>query len=287
MDASASATVAVKALGYLASLTAAGSALFIAVFDDLDAGTRQEVRRLGLVCACGSALAALALVPLGAVFLSGGSWSGALDPMFTHIVAHGPVGESLIVLGVGLVLLSVSFISRAATKSLGVAGAVIVCASFAFRGHVLAEPRLALGTLLTIHLIGLAFWIGALMPLFRLARHGNNERAGAAADAFGRRAVWVVAALALAGAGLLVLLTGNPFRALALPYVQFFVLKVSLFLLLLGAAAFNRLRLTPALLAGNPGAGLRLRRSIALEAATVCAIALTTATLSTVSAPET
>ena len=31
-------------------------------------------------------------------------------------------------------------------------GAVIVCASFAFRGHVLAGPRLVLGALLTVHL---------------------------------------------------------------------------------------------------------------------------------------
>ena len=64
------------------------------------------------------------------------------------------------------------------------------------------------------------------------------------------------------------------------------MVKLSLFVLCLGAAAFNRIRLTPAFLAGDPRAGVRLRRSIGLEVATVCAIALTTATLTTLSSPE-
>ena len=158
--------------------------------------------------------------------------------------------------------------------------------SLIFRGHVLAEPRLVLGVLLTAHLLGLAFWVGAFAPLFRLARQGDPTRAGALADAFGRRAVWVVAVLAGAGAGLLVLLTGNPLDALALPYGQFLAIKVSIFVLLLGLAAFNRFRLTPALLAGDSRAGVHLQRSNGCEIAAVCAIALTTATLTTVSSPE-
>ena len=126
---------------------------------------------------------------MGAIFLSGGSWSGALDPLLTRMVAQSPVGVSLTILIVGLALLSVFFIGRTTAKSAAVLGAVIICASFAFRGHVLAEPRLVLGALLTVHLLGLAFWIGAFAPLFRLARHGGAARAGTAADAFGRKAV--------------------------------------------------------------------------------------------------
>ena len=286
MDAPSVVSVAVKALGYLASLTAAGSALFLASFAELEAGTKRAVCRLGLAGACLAALATLALIPMGAVFLSGASWSGALDPLLTRMVVQSPAGGSLAILIVGLALLSVFLAERTTARPVAVLGAVIVCASYAFRGHVLAEPRLVLGVLLTLHLLGLAFWIGAFVPLFRLSRHAGAARAGAAADAFGRKAVWVVSALAIAGAGLLVLLTGNPFEALATPYGRFLALKLSLFVLLLGAAAYNRIRLTPALLAGDARAGVRLQRSIGLEAATVCAIALTTATLTTVSSPE-
>lgn len=285
MDAPSVASVAVKALGYLASLTAAGSALFLVTFSTLDAETRKAVCRLGLAGACAAALATLALVPLGATFLAGG-WPGALDPMLTRMVAQSPIGESVVVRIIGLALVALFFVGRRIANPAGLLGALVVCASFAFRGHVLAEPRLVLGILLTVHLLGLAFWIGAFAPLFRLARQGDPTRAGALADAFGRRAVGVVAVLAAAGAGLLVLLTGNPLGALALPYGQFFAIKVSLFVLLLGLAAFNRLRLTPALLAGDSRAGARLRRSIGCEVAAVCVIALTTATLTSVSSPE-
>ena len=277
--------MAVKALAYLASLTAAGSALFLITFSTLDAQTRKAVRRLGLAGACAAALASLALVPLGAVFLAGG-WLGAFDPMLTRMIVQSPFGESLIVRMVGLALVALFFAGRRIARPAALLGALTVCASFAFRGHVLAEPRLVLGILLTVHLLGLAFWVGAFAPLFRLARQGDPMRAGALADAFGRRAVGGVAMLAAAGAGLLVLLSGNPLDALALPYGQFLALKLSLFVLLLGLAAFNRFRLTPALLAGDSRAGARLQRSIGCEFAVVCVIALTTATLTTVSSPE-
>ena len=285
MDAPTLASVAVKALAYLAALAAAGSALYLVTFTMLDVETRQAVRRLGLASACVAALTVLALVPMGAIFLAGG-WPGAFDPVLTRMVVQSPFGESLIVRMVGLALVALCFVGCRSARPAAVLGAVTICASFAFRGHVLAEPRLLLGALLTVHLLGLAFWIGAFAPLFRLARQGDPMRAGALADAFGRRAVWVVSALALAGAGLLVLLTGNPLDVLALPYGQFLAIKVSVFVLLLGLAAFNRFRLTPALLAGDSRAGARLRRSIACEVAAVCAIALTTATLTTVSSPE-
>ena len=285
MDATAVASVAVKALAYLASLTAAGSALFLVTFSTLDAQTRKAVCHLGLASACAAALAALALVPLGAAFLAGG-WPGAHDPVLTRMVAQSPIGESLMIRIVGLVLLSFLFVGRRAARPAALLCALTVCASFAFRGHVLDEPRLVLGVLLTVHLLGLAFWIGAFAPLFRLARQADPARAGALADAFGRRAVWVVAALAVVGAGLLVLLAGNPLQALALPWGQFLALKLSLFVLLLGLAAYNRIRLTPALLAGDSRAGARLQRSIGCEFAVVCVIALTTATLTTVSSPE-
>lgn len=285
MDAPAVASVAVKALGYLASLTAAGSALFLVTFSMPDAETRKAVRRLGLAGACAAALATLALVPMGAIFLAGG-WPGALDPVLTRMVAQSPIGESVVIRIAGLALVALFFVRPETAKPVAILGAVTICASFAFRGHVLAEPRLVLGVLLTVHLLGLSFWVGAFAPLFRLARQGDPTCASALADAFGRRAVWVVAVLAVAGAGLLVLLTGNPFQALAMPYGQFLAIKVSVFVLLLGLAAYNRLRLTPALLAGDSRARVRLQRSIGCEVAAVCVIALTTAALTTLSSPE-
>ena len=286
MDGATLATVAVKALAYLASLGAAGSALALAGLATLDGDTRRMVRRLGLAGAFTAGLASATLIPMDAVYLAGGSWAGATDPVLTGMVMESPVGESLVALCAGLVVVAVFFLFRAVPRWVAVAGAGIVCASFALRGHVLAEPRVILAALVTAHLLGLAFWIGGFAPLHRLAGLASPVRAGTAAAEFGRRALWVVPALAVAGAGLLVLLAGNPLDALAHPYGRLLAVKLAVFLLLLSLAAFNKLRLTPALLGGDARAGARLRRSIRLELAAVIVILTTTAVLTTIVSPD-
>ena len=286
MDGATLVTVVVRALAYLASLTAAGSALALAGLTALDRDTRRMVSRLGLGCAVTAGVASAALIPAGAIYLAGGSWAGAVDPALTGMVATSPVGESLVVRAAGLAVLAALFISGRVPALAAVAAAGVVCASFAFRGHVLAEPRVILGALVTAHLLGLAFWVGAFAPLCRLAGHADPIRAGTAAAEFGRRALWVVPALAAAGATLLVLLAGNPLDALETTYGRLLAVKLAVFALLLGLAAFNRLRLTPALLAGDARAGARLRRSIGLEFAAVLVILAVTATLTTVASPD-
>ena len=286
MDGATLATVAFKALVYLASLTAAGSALVLGILTKLDHDTRRMIRRLGLGCAIAAGLASAALIPVGAIYLADGSWAGAVDPVLTGMVATSPVGESLAARVAGLAVVAVLFISGRASGPAAVAGAGVVCASFAFRGHVLAEPRVILGVLVTAHLLGLAFWIGAFAPLHRLAGHADPVRAGTAAAEFGRRALWVVPVLAVAGVALLVLLVGNPLDAVETTWGRLLAVKLAVFVLLLCLAAFNRLRLTPALLAGDAGARVRLRRSIGLEFAAVLVILAVTAVLTTVASPD-
>ena len=286
MDAATIATVAVKVLAYLASFGAGGTALALGTLSTLDGDTTRFVRRFGLACALAAGLASAALVPMGAVYLAGGSWTGAADPALTGMVMASPVGESLVVRVAGLAVVAVFFVSPRAPRFVAFAGAAVVCGSFALRGHVLAEPRVILAALVTVHLLGLAFWIGGFAPLHRMAGRTDSITAGIAAAEFGRRALWVVLALAAAGVGLAVLLAGNPLDALESPYGRLLAVKLAVFVLLLGLAAFNKLRLTPALLAGDAGAGARLRQSICLELAAVTAAAAATALLTTIASPD-
>ena len=285
MDGPTALWIGAKALAYLASLTAAGSALALVAVAVWDIGTLRALRGLGIASACVSVLASASLVPMNAVFLAGGAWAGGLDPALSRMLVEGPLGESLAARVTGLALLAFFFASRA-RKAVGVAGAALVCTSFALRGHVLAEPRLLLAALLTVHLLGIAFWVAALFALHRMTRLDDTGRIGIAAREFGRKALWVVSGLALAGVGVLLLLAGNPLSTLATPYGRLLAVKLVIFLLLLGLAAFNRLRLTPALESGDAGARIGLRRSIEVEAAAVAAILLTTSTLTTLSSPE-
>ena len=285
IDGATAVEIVVKTAASAGCLVAAGSAFALLAFTRLDAPTARSVRRTAVAAAAVAAAASVLLIPARASFLAGGSLSGALEPAIVEMVVESPLGASVWTRLAGLALVCLAgFDDRRARAAAGF-GAILVCASFALRGHTLDEPRLVLGALVTLHLLGLAFWIGIFAPLHRLA----GRDAGAAGDLaaeFSARAVWIVPALGVAGAALFVVLTADPVAAVDTPYGQLLAVKLFLFTPLLGLAAFNKLRLTPALQTDPIRAGARLRRSIRLEAFLVLAILAATATLTTVASPE-
>lgn len=284
VDAVTAVEILVKTGASAASLTAVGSALVLLALPRFDDATTRSVRRIALAAVALAAAFSILQLPVRASFLMGGSVAGAFDPAIVGMVAGSPVGTSLWARLAGLALLCLAVIERPAARFAAGLGAVLVCGSFALRGHSLEEPRLVLGGLVTLHLLGLGFWIGILHPLHRLAGR-DTQAAGALAAAFSRRAVWIVPAIAAAGITLFVMLTGDPVAALGTPYGQLLAVKLALFALLLGLAAINKLRLTPALRTNVPRAGAHLRRSIRLEAVAILAILATTAALTTLYSP--
>lgn len=277
-------SIVVKALVYAASLLAAGSVLCAISLRALPPLELRRLARLAAFCAVAAAVLSFARIPLRASFLMGGTWQGAYNPMILNLVMESPLGTSIALRLFGLALILLIVIRARITWLLAVAGAVIVVASFVFRGHTLGDRHLVLGLLVTLHLWGVAFWLGAFAPLYRIAGT-SGYIAGQVAHDFGCKAVWIVAILAATGLITLWLLTGNLLTALTIPYGQLFLVKLLGFIALLGLAAWNKLRLTPALLEGAPEGGIKLRRSILLEAILVAGILLTTSALTTLSSP--
>ena len=277
--------ILVKTAAYAACLAAAGSALCRLALSRLDDGAARAMGRLAVAAALTAAALSALRIPVRASFLMGGTLSGALDPTILGMVVESPLGTSFQVRLAGLALICLTALNRPAGRVLAGLGAVLVCASFALRGHALEEPRPVLGILVSFHLLGLAFWVGIFAPLHRLAGR-DPKAAGALAAEFSAWAVRIVPALLAAGVALFVILTAGPITALGTPYGWFVAAKLVLLAPLLGLAAHNKLRLTPALEAGDRTAGPRLRRSIRVEALIVVAVLATTATLTTVSSPE-
>jgi putative copper resistance protein D len=279
-------SIGVKALVYATTLLAAGSVLTLLTLRSLPAREVRSLKWLAVFCAVVAAVMSLARLPLRASFLMGGTWQGATEPMMLAMVWDSPLGNSVAIrlIGLGLILLIV--VPGRAGRGLAGLGAIMVAVSFVFRGHALEDPRLLLGPLITLHILGLAFWIGGLAPLYRSAGGANAQNTAAIAHEFGRNAVWVVGVLTIVGALTLWILTGNIFAALVTPYGQFFAMKLALFAAVMGFAALNKLRLTPALLRGESGAALKLRQSVRLEVVLIGAILLVTAATTTLSAPE-
>ena len=285
IDGATAVEIVVKTAASAGCLVAAGSAIALLAFARLDAPTARSVRRTAVAAAAVAATASVLLIPARASFLAGGTLSGALEPAIVEMVVESPLGASVWTRLAGLALVCLTVFDDRRARAAAGCGALLVCASFALHGHTLDEARLALGLLLTLHLLGLAFWVGIFVPLHRLAGRDAGAAGGLAAE-FSAWAVRIVPVLAAAGAALFVVLTGDPVAALGTPYGQLLAVKLFLFAPLLGLAAFNKLRLTPALRTEPLRAGASLRRSIRGEAAIVLAILATTATLTTVASPE-
>ena len=279
-------SIFVKALVYATTLLAMGSVLALLALRSLPVREVQTLKWLSVVCAVIAVVTSLVRLPLRASFLMGGTWQGGTDPMILAMVWDSPLGTSVSLRLIGLGLILLILVPGRAGRGLAGLGAIVVALSFVFRGHALEEPRLLLGALITLHILGVAFWIGGFAPLYRTARSPNAEIAGAIAHEFGWRALWVVGVLTGVGAVTLWILTGNILEALSTPYGQFFALKLTIFAAVMGLAAWNKLRLTPALLRHDPMACTNLRQSVRVEAALISAILITTAALTTISAPE-
>lgn len=274
--------VAAKAAGYAAALLAMGGVLFVALFRSC---ADAEVLRLARRLAAGAALVGLVVLAarfgIRAARISGMGWDGATDPMMLGFVWHSPLGAAAIWRGLGeAAILAVLLPGVGLWVALG--GAAAVAVSYAQIGHTIGDPRAALATLLVLHLLAAALWVGALAPLRRSA----GDVGGAdLLHRFGTVALGAVAALVAAGTALAWMLSGSLPALFGTAYGWTLLGKVAVVAALLGLAALNKLRLVPALAAGDPSAPPALRRSIALEGAAVILILLATATLTTVTTP--
>lgn len=278
-------SIAVKTLTYATTLVAIGAPLLLATLRTLDWDERRWLARLGAFCAVLAILLIALRLPIRASFLMGGTWEGATNAMMLGMLADSPLGTSAAVRAVGLMLTAAILLRHPIAIWIGCLGAVTAATSFGLRGHALEEPRIILGLLITVHILGLSFWWSALLPLIRGARHRSANRVGELAHEFGQRVLWIVVGLALAGGTMLVLFGITNADAFTTPYGQAFVIKVIVFVLVMGFAAANKLKLTPALLAGQLEATARFRSSVRIEAVLILLILVTTAVLTTLSAP--
>lgn len=279
-------SIAVKVLAYATTLSAIGAVLVLACLRPLTEAGRGALRKTAALSAGAAAILTALRLPVQASFLMGGTWEGALDPRILDMVADSPLGTSTALRLSGLALVLMIFWRARTGQLLALLGALLASVSFALRGHALGEPQIALAVLVTLHILCLAFWLGALPPLARAARSDPPAQAGALAHAFSHLALWGVGLLVLCGGITLVLFDAATPSALSTPYGQMFAIKLVLFVGVLTVAAANKLSLTPALLASKPGAAIRLRRSIAAEAALMAGILVSTATLTTLSSPQ-
>jgi putative copper resistance protein D len=279
------AAVLIKAVTYAATFAAAGGALFLVYSTPLIAAAQvHRIHRWLRYCT----LAALVLSLLRISVLAGSAGESMADMLnltMVKLVVHGGEARATGLRVVGLSLLATTVFGHRLRAGPAVMGALLAVVSFVGIGHAWATGRAALVGLLTVHVLCVAFWLGALPPLWLIARDGEHSILASVAGRFSTIAAWVVALLILAGATLGAVLLGSPVELYASTYGRLLALKIAGVAGLLALAAINRLRVTPRLRAGDAAEVQALQRSINFEMLLAAFILIITATFTTVTGP--
>jgi putative copper resistance protein D len=288
--------VLVGGLSFIAMFQAAGGAVFVALFGTYLPVAGASIRRLLRIVALTASALLLLQFSLEAARLAG-EFSGLWDPHMQELAWGSAAGAALRLRLSGLLLVLVGLRGSApvaggtARRSMAavpcIVGTLVLAGAFTVLGHTVDHPhRMGLAMLLLAHLLSMAFWFGAIWPL----RQAVNLEAPAAAAAvlarFSRLAVWIVPVVLLAGGTLVVLLVPG-LVVFGQPYGRLLLAKMLGFGVLLGFAAWNKLRLTPALLQNDPAAAPRLRRSLTIEYLIIAAVLGITAVMTGLYSPDT
>lgn len=257
-----------KALMFVALFGGVGGAVFGALVDLPVAGRRTafSLGIAGLLFACLSlglqGLDALGLTPTSA--LSSDVWSTAVS------TSYGPTVVALL-LAFSLSIMSLRGRGRA-SRTFGLLAGAIGASALALSGHAsAAAPQWLTRPAVFLHIAGILFWIGALLPLWLFLRDRSIESDRALAT-FSRIVPFAVAPLLASGLALAVVQMGPPGASWLTTYGGILAAKLALLAVLFGLAMWNRRWLTGPALGGDTLARHRLRRSIGIEMITVIAI---------------
>ena len=273
-------SVAFRVVSFTLLLNAAGIPIFIAAFGHLAPSSVPAVSKLGWRLAIGALVFVAGHHLLEAARMAG-EMAGVMDPAMQKMALLSPAGAAFVVRMLGLVLVAVGL--RSASPRLALVGTALSIIAFTLVGHTTVTPNhLSAAALLVIHLLAIAFWLGALWPLYLAAGTEQPSVAARAIDAFSAVAAWVVPLILLAGIGLIAVLIPG-LSAFGQPYGQLLLVKVSLFVVLMAMASMNKWRYGPACAKGETAA---FKRTVVVEYVLICVVLAVTAALTTFYSPE-
>jgi putative copper resistance protein D len=280
-----SASALLRSLAFVLLFQAAGAVFFASIASGLLDRSAATVRKLQLWPSLLGIVVLLLHLALEPARLAG-NYAGMLDPTLQGLVlgASGARTHAMQVIGLAAIAIGTVRTDRA-FRWIAVAGAFMTAAGFLMTGHTSTnEWRAELAPFLLVHVLIVAFWFGSLLPIYAMLRLETGAVAAAALQRFSSKAVWLVPFIAVAGVRLLLTIAnGLPdFRA---PYGALMLAKVAGFALLVGLAAWNKVILVPAVVAGKPVARELLQWSILVEVLLLVAVLSVTAFMTSFYSP--
>lgn len=119
--------------------------------------------------------------------------------------------------------------------------------------------------LLLVHLIGIAYWLGSLLPFRQLCTSSDTENLHFIARRFGVFALAYIGALVCAGGLFAYELLGGVSALINTAYGNVLLAKLAVVTLLLLLGALNRFRLVPSLIRDTHIGAKRLRAVVQFE----------------------
>ena len=190
---------------------------------------------VSLLLAPGLGGAEMVAAGVGGLF-SGASWGMGLG---------STLGPSAVIGIPGALLLWFAFGKEQPSGGLLLLGAALLIGSYLVTGHAAtAPPAWIMALVVGCHLLAVAFWFAALMPL----RHAVGELAPDAAanllESFSSRGVWAVGLLGLSGIAISWVQMESLGAFTTTDYGQRLLIKLLVVLVVIGLALLNKFRLT-------------------------------------------
>jgi putative copper export protein len=307
MDGPDALSVALRAVSFTLLLNAAGIPIFLVAFGRLMPRSLPDVRKLGWALAVSAMVFVAAHQALEAARMAG-EMNGVLDPAMQKMALESRAGSAFAARMVGLALVAIGLRRRgdptralshggraaeanAATGSANAAGShitallgtLLTIISFPLQGHTTTTShRAAAAALVVLHLLVVAFWLGALWPLYMAAKKEPPAIAARVIDRFSSTAAWLVPLILLAGIGLTAILLPS-LETFRQSYGQLLLVKIAGFAVLMAMAAVNKWSFGPACAAGNPAA---FERTVIVEFILISVVLTATAIMTTFYSPD-
>lgn len=264
---------------YAGVLFAVGTVFYTVLFETRETKLNVSTQHVTGICAAIGLVSTVADYCIQAVNLTGEAAS-MFDPEILGILWQTPIGTVFVMRFIGLMLILSGLFFDIFGKSLTAIGCIICLVSFTQIGHTTNVSNIALQVALLVHLIGIALWVGILLPLYQLSSDTTHiATTRKIAYRFGKVAMIFVPILLVAGGWLAFVFVGSFENVLFTGYGQTLFVKIGLVVGLLGFAITNKLRFVPALNAGHVTALKQLNRSVRFEITLVVLILAVTSIL--------
>lgn len=222
--------------------------------------------------------------------------AGMFEPDMVGFLWESALGDSLLLRSIGFIAIVAALLLHALLRGrsntekvelniaetfIAVGGFVLIALSFSAAGHAVEQPWLY-QSLLTVHVLLTAWWIGLLYPLWLTCHSLTFNEAFLVLERFGQLAIGAVLTLFVGGLYMSYQLTGWT-KLFSYSYGQLLMIKVILVLVILLLAAIHKFALVPQL-KETKDAG-KLKRSIFIEKIIGASIFAITTVLTTLVGP--